>query len=240
MGVPGGARPQPLRALGGLRKRLFLSQNMSLRSRRRFVLQQRSPGLSPSPAPAAPCGAGGFSWRTTGLLWARLWVERTFRVILGAELFSVVPAGVLVLVTWNNVPETQMALHPGPHTPPLGVLVLPASSSRPHSSLSRPHPALVFISSGPGRAQIRQALGTMAALGDGQEPPRVPSPVSLESLRTPGAHHHEARLSLRSHQHGTCLPPPRPRRPAGGTRGSPRGPGALAPSGLGRGAGCTG
>lgn len=117
-----------------------------------------------------------------------------------------------------------MALHPGPHTPPLGVLVLPASLSRPHSSLSRPHPALVFISPGPGRAQIRQALGTMAALGDGQEPPRVPSPVSLESLRTPGAHHHEAQLSLRSHQHGTCLPPPPPPPACGWDPRQPTGP----------------
>ncbi|KAI5281136.1 Zinc Finger Protein Gli4 [Manis pentadactyla] len=48
----------------------------------------------------------------------------------------------------------------------------------------------------------------MAALGDSQEPSRVPSPVNLESPGTPGAHHHKARLHLYSHQHGspTCSP----------------------------------
>lgn len=130
---------------------------------------------------------------------------------------------------------------PGPTRRPWASLSFLPSLARPHSHLPPPHPAVVFISPGPGCAHLHQALGTMAALGDGQEPPRVPSPVTLESLRTPGAHRHEARLFLHSHQHGTCLPPPpAPPRPAGGTRGSPRGPGALAPSSWGRGAGLTG
>ncbi|XP_036137130.1 zinc finger protein GLI4 isoform X1 [Molossus molossus] len=42
----------------------------------------------------------------------------------------------------------------------------------------------------------------MAALGDGQEPPRVPSPVSLESPGTLGTHHQEARLHSHN-QHGS-------------------------------------
>ncbi|XP_023376101.1 zinc finger protein GLI4 isoform X1 [Pteropus vampyrus] len=74
---------------------------------------------------------------------------------------------------------------------------------QPRRSGLSPSPAPAAPSRGPGRAHLHQALGTMAALGDGQEPPRVPSPVSLESLRTPGAPHHEAQLYLRSHQHGS-------------------------------------
>lgn len=54
---------------------------------------------------------------------------------LGTELFSVVPAGVLVLVTWNNVPETQTAFRPGPTRRPWVSLSFPPSSPRPHSSL---------------------------------------------------------------------------------------------------------
>ncbi|KAF5924774.1 hypothetical protein HPG69_014817, partial [Diceros bicornis minor] len=48
----------------------------------------------------------------------------------------------------------------------------------------------------------------MAAPGDSREPPHVPSPVSLESPGTPGAHHHEARRHLHGHQHGSpsCSP----------------------------------
>lgn len=72
MGVPGGARPQPLRALGGLRKRLFLSQNMSLRSRRRFVLQQRRSRL------ALP--------RAGGPLWCRRFFLENHRASLGKAM----------------------------------------------------------------------------------------------------------------------------------------------------------
>uniref|UniRef100_A0A2K6SBN5 Uncharacterized protein n=1 Tax=Saimiri boliviensis boliviensis TaxID=39432 RepID=A0A2K6SBN5_SAIBB len=43
----------------------------------------------------------------------------------------------------------------------------------------------------------------MAAPGDVSEPPSVPSPVSLSSPGTPGAQHHEPRLLLRGHQHGS-------------------------------------
>uniref|UniRef100_G3TNB2 GLI family zinc finger 4 n=1 Tax=Loxodonta africana TaxID=9785 RepID=G3TNB2_LOXAF len=49
----------------------------------------------------------------------------------------------------------------------------------------------------------------MAALGNHQESPPAPHPVSLSSPRTPGAHHHEALLHLHDHQHGTspCCQP---------------------------------
>uniref|UniRef100_A0A8C8WA69 GLI family zinc finger 4 n=2 Tax=Panthera TaxID=9688 RepID=A0A8C8WA69_PANLE len=48
----------------------------------------------------------------------------------------------------------------------------------------------------------------MATLGDGQEPPRVPSPVNLASPGTPGTHRLEARLHLHGHQHDSpgCSP----------------------------------
>lgn len=43
----------------------------------------------------------------------------------------------------------------------------------------------------------------MAALGDRQEPPRIPPPVSLEPPGTPGTPHRKAPLPFHSHQHGT-------------------------------------
>uniref|UniRef100_A0A2I2YEH4 GLI family zinc finger 4 n=1 Tax=Gorilla gorilla gorilla TaxID=9595 RepID=A0A2I2YEH4_GORGO len=43
----------------------------------------------------------------------------------------------------------------------------------------------------------------MAALGDIQESPSVPSPVSLSSPGTPGTQHHEPQLHLHGHQHGS-------------------------------------
>uniref|UniRef100_A0A2K5YBL0 GLI family zinc finger 4 n=1 Tax=Mandrillus leucophaeus TaxID=9568 RepID=A0A2K5YBL0_MANLE len=43
----------------------------------------------------------------------------------------------------------------------------------------------------------------MAALGDVQKSPSVPSPVSLSSPGTPGAQHHEPQLHLHGHQHGS-------------------------------------
>lgn len=66
------------------------------------------------------------------------------RSFWGAELFSMVPAAVLVLVTWNNVPETQAALRPQPHTPPLGVLVLPAQLGPPSLAPPTPSPCRGF------------------------------------------------------------------------------------------------
>ncbi|XP_048948792.1 zinc finger protein GLI4 isoform X3 [Canis lupus dingo] len=66
-----------------------------------------------------------------------------------------------------------------------------------------PQPAMVFVSPGPRCAHLQQAPGKMATLGDGQEPPRVPSPVNLASPGTPGPHHSEARLHLHGRQHGT-------------------------------------
>ncbi|XP_039109953.1 zinc finger protein GLI4 [Hyaena hyaena] len=63
-------------------------------------------------------------------------------------------------------------------------------------------------SEGPRCAYLQQALGKMATLGDGQEPPRVPPPVNLASPGTPGAHRREARLHLHGHQHDSlgCSP----------------------------------
>ncbi|XP_044906215.1 zinc finger protein GLI4 isoform X4 [Felis catus] len=63
-------------------------------------------------------------------------------------------------------------------------------------------------SEGPRCAYLQQALGKMATLGDGQEPPRVPSPVNLASPGTPGTHRLEARLHLHGHQHDSpgCSP----------------------------------
>ncbi|XP_029779123.1 zinc finger protein GLI4 isoform X2 [Suricata suricatta] len=48
----------------------------------------------------------------------------------------------------------------------------------------------------------------MATLGDGREPPRVPSPVNLASPGTPGTHRREAWLHLHGHQHDSpgCSP----------------------------------
>ncbi|PNI46088.1 GLI4 isoform 8, partial [Pan troglodytes] len=43
----------------------------------------------------------------------------------------------------------------------------------------------------------------MAALGDIQESPSVPSPVSFSSPGTPGTQHHEPQLHLHGHQHGS-------------------------------------
>ncbi|XP_044906212.1 zinc finger protein GLI4 isoform X1 [Felis catus] len=60
-------------------------------------------------------------------------------------------------------------------------------------------------SEGPRCAYLQQALGKMATLGDGQEPPRVPSPVNLASPGTPGTHRLEARLHLHGHQHEKFL-----------------------------------
>ncbi|XP_062936173.1 zinc finger protein GLI4 isoform X1 [Cynocephalus volans] len=48
----------------------------------------------------------------------------------------------------------------------------------------------------------------MAALGDVQECPPVPSPVSLSSPGTPGAQHHEAQLHLHGHQYGSSRSSP--------------------------------
>lgn len=96
-------------------------------------------------------------------------------------------------------------------------LALPPPSTHPFGP---PHPAMVFISPGPRRAYLQQALGKMAALGDGQDPPRVPSPGHLASPGTPGTHRLEARLHFHGHQHGThpalhsLRPPAPPARPA--------------------------
>ncbi|PNJ04282.1 GLI4 isoform 7 [Pongo abelii] len=49
----------------------------------------------------------------------------------------------------------------------------------------------------------------MAALGDIQESPSVPSPVSLSSPGTPGAQHHEPQLHLHGHQHALRCSPSR-------------------------------
>ncbi|XP_070248584.1 LOW QUALITY PROTEIN: zinc finger protein GLI4 [Myotis yumanensis] len=46
----------------------------------------------------------------------------------------------------------------------------------------------------------------MAAPGDGQEPPRIPSPVSLEPPGTPGTHHQEAPPHFHGHQHDPEVP----------------------------------
>uniref|UniRef100_A0A8C2XZ12 Zinc finger protein GLI4 n=1 Tax=Capra hircus TaxID=9925 RepID=A0A8C2XZ12_CAPHI len=54
----------------------------------------------------------------------------------------------------------------------------------------------------------------MAALGDGQEPPHVLSPVSFESPGTPGAHHHEAQLHLHLHGHQHGFPSSSPEVPS--------------------------
>ncbi|XP_017914156.1 PREDICTED: zinc finger protein GLI4 isoform X1 [Capra hircus] len=56
--------------------------------------------------------------------------------------------------------------------------------------------------------------GKMAALGDGQEPPHVLSPVSFESPGTPGAHHHEAQLHLHLHGHQHGFPSSSPEVPS--------------------------
>lgn len=124
----------------------------------------------------------------------------------------------LVLFTWQDKhPRSPVALTPGPTWHVLASLFLslcgapsfPVADGQlaltPPSTLpfDPPHPAMVFISPGPRCAYLQQALGKMATLGYGQEPPRVPSPVNLASPGTPGTHHREARLHLQGHQHGT-------------------------------------
>ncbi|XP_043340421.1 zinc finger protein GLI4 [Cervus canadensis] len=70
----------------------------------------------------------------------------------------------------------------------------------------------------PGVHSFSRPWGKMAALGDGQEPPHVLSPVSFESPGTPGAHHHEAQLHLHGHQHG--FPSGSPEVPSGPPQGA--------------------
>nr|XP_035961616.1 zinc finger protein GLI4 isoform X1 [Halichoerus grypus]XP_035961617.1 zinc finger protein GLI4 isoform X1 [Halichoerus grypus] len=114
-----------------------------------------------------------------------------------------------------NIPGAQLLSPQAPHGPP-GILAPPPGEGAPSSPVADrqlalpppsthpsdpPHPAMVFISPGPRCAYLQQALGKMATLGDGQEPPRVPSPGNLASPGTPGTHHREARLHLHGHQH---------------------------------------
>lgn len=203
-------------ALGNLREeRAFLLGNFSSR----FSLEwspsgRQGPGCQPPPGPAAPVASRRFTWENQcaffsglgGLSWP-----------FSGQIFLVWFQQVAVLITWSKVPGTRITSNLRPHMVPLGVPV--SSPSSPvadgqlalpvpcHATLSPPHPAMVFISPGPRCAHLRQALGKMAALEDGQEPPRVPSPVSLESPGTPGTQHQEAQLHSHN-QHGTRLAPP--------------------------------
>uniref|UniRef100_A0A8I3S167 C2H2-type domain-containing protein n=3 Tax=Canis lupus TaxID=9612 RepID=A0A8I3S167_CANLF len=102
------------------------------------------------------------------------------------------------------------AATPGPTRHPgiLGPLPAPLGLMGSWPCPGPPQPAMVFVSPGPRCAHLQQAPGKMATLGDGQEPPRVPSPVNLASPGTPGPHHSEARLHLHGRQHDSpgCSP----------------------------------